>query len=276
MYSITKIMAMVDGSAYAQSVCDHTAWLAQKTNASVDLVHVLARQQSAADDASNLSGSIGFGARTALMEELVELDSQKAKLSHKIGRAILEEAKIRMQEEGIETVTTRLRHGEVVETVEESDQGADLLVIGKRGISAEHDMSHLGINLEHVVRSSKKPVLVASRVFKPINRLLIAFDGGNSANKAIDHLANSPVFKDIECQLLSVGPESSKGAQQIQQAADKLRSAGFSVAVNIEQGLVEEVISRHVETDGFDLLVMGGYGHSHIRNFFVGSTTSAM
>jgi nucleotide-binding universal stress UspA family protein len=276
MYSITKIMAMVDGSAYAQSVCDHTAWLAQKTNASVDLVHVLARQQSAADDASNLSGSIGFGARTALMEELVELDSQKAKLSHKIGRAILEEAKIRMQEEGIETVTTRLRHGEVVETVEESDQGADLLVIGKRGISAEHDMSHLGINLEHVVRSSKKPVLVASRVFKPINRLLIAFDGGNSANKAIDHLANSPVFKDIECQLLSVGPESSKGAHQIQQAADKLRSAGFSVAVNIEQGLVEEVISRHVETDGFDLLVMGGYGHSHIRNFFVGSTTSAM
>jgi nucleotide-binding universal stress UspA family protein len=137
-------------------------------------------------------------------------------------------------------------------------------------------MSHLGINLEHVVRSSKKPVLVASRVFKPINRLLIAFDGGSSANKAIDHLANSPVFKDIECQLLVVGSESSKGAQQLQQAAAKLRSAGFSVDVNIEQGLPEEVISRHVETDGFDLLVMGGYGHSHIRNFFVGSTTSAM
>jgi nucleotide-binding universal stress UspA family protein len=269
-------MAMVDGSVYAQSVCDHTAWLAKKTNASVDLVHVLARQQSAGDDASNLSGSIGFGARTALMEELVELDAQKAKLSHKIGRGILDVAKIRLHEDGIEAITTRLRHGEIVETVEESDQGADLLVIGKRGISAEHNMPHLGMNLEHVVRSSKKPVLVASRVFKPINRLLVAFDGGNSVNKAIDHLANSPVFKDIECQLLAVGSESSKGGQKIQQAAEQLRSAGLSVDFRIEQGQPEEVISRHVETDGFDLLVMGGYGHSHIRNLFVGSTTSAM
>jgi nucleotide-binding universal stress UspA family protein len=276
MYSITKIMAMVDGSIYAQSVCDHTAWLAQKTNASVDLVHVLAEQQSAADDVSNLSGSIGFGARTALMEELVELDSQKAKLSHKIGRAILDEAKIRMHDDGIEAVTTRLRNGNIVETVEDSDQGADLIVIGKRGIAAEHDMLHLGINLERVVRSSLKPVLVASRVFKPINRLLVAYDGGNSVNKAIEHLANSVVFKDIDCQLLAVGSESSKGAQKIQKAAEQLRNVGLSVDVDIEQGQPEEVISRHVETDGFDLLVMGGYGHSHIRNLFVGSTTSAM
>jgi nucleotide-binding universal stress UspA family protein len=271
-----KIMAMVDGSIYAQSVCDHTAWLAQKANATVDLVHVLAEQQSAADDVSNLSGSIGLGARTALMEELVELDAQKAKIAHKIGRAILDEAKTRLHDDGIVAVTTRLRHGDIVETVEESDQGADLLVIGKRGIHAEHDMLHLGINLEGVVRSSKKPVLVASRVFKPIQRLLIAFDGGESVSKAIDHLSNSPVFKDIECELLAVGSESSKGAQSIQQAAEQLRSAGLSVEFNTEQGQPQEVISRHVETDGFDLLVMGGYGHSPIRNLFVGSTTSAM
>jgi nucleotide-binding universal stress UspA family protein len=254
---MTKIMAMVDGSIYAESVCDHTAWLAQKTNASVDLVHVLAGQQRASDDASNLSGSIGFGARTTLMEELVELDAQKAKLSHKIGRAILDEAKVRMHEDGIESVTTRLRHGEIVETVEESDQD-------------------LGINLENVVRSSKKPVLVASRVFKPINRLLVAFDGGKSVSKAIDHLANNAAFKDIECQLLAVGSETSKGGQKIQLAAQQLREAGLSVNADTEQGQPKEVISRHVESDGFDLLVMGGYGHSHIRNMFVGSTTSAM
>ncbi len=273
---MTKIMAMVDGSIYAESVCDHTAWLAQKTNASVDLVHVLAGQQRASDDASNLSGSIGFGARTTLMEELVELDAQKAKLSHKIGRAILDEAKVRMHEDGIESVTTRLRHGEIVETVEESDQDTDMIVIGKRGIAAEHDMVHLGINLENVVRSSKKPVLVASRVFKPINRLLVAFDGGKSVSKAIDHLANNAAFKDIECQLLAVGSETSKGGQKIQLAAQQLREAGLSVNADTEQGQPKEVISRHVESDGFDLLVMGGYGHSHIRNMFVGSTTSAM
>jgi nucleotide-binding universal stress UspA family protein len=269
-------MAMVDGSIYAQSVCDHTAWLAQKANASVDLVHVLAGQQRAADDASNLSGSIGFDARTALMEELVELDAQKAKLSHKIGRAILDDARARMIEDGIEAVTTRLRHGEIVETIEASDQDVDLIVIGKRGVAAEHDMLHLGLNLERIVRSSKKPVLVASRAFKPINRLLIAFDGGDSVSKAINHLANNPLFKDIECQLLAVGSDSPRGKLNIHQAAEQLQAAGLSVGVDTELGQPEEVISSHVENDGFDLLVMGAYGHSHIRNLIVGSTTTSM
>ena len=272
---ITKIMAMVDGSIYSKSVCDHTAWLAKKANAEVDLVHVLAHRPSA-DDASNLSGSIGLGARTALMEELVELDSQKAKLSHKMGRAILEDARARMIEDGVEAVTTRLRHGDIVETVEESDQDADLIVIGKRGVAAEHDMMHLGLNLERIVRSTRKPVLVASRSFKPIKRLLVAFDGGNSVSKAINHLANNPIFKDIECHLLAVGSDSPRSGQNIHQAAEQLIAAGLSVGVDTESGQPERVISRHVEDDGFDLLVMGAYGHSHIRNLIVGSTTTSM
>lgn len=273
---ITKVMAMVDGSIYSQSVCDHAAWIARKADAKVDLVHVLAQRISAADDASNLSGSIGLGARTALMEELVELDAQKAKLAHKMGRAILEDAKARIVEDGIATVTTRLRHGDLLETVEESDHDADLIVIGKRGIAAENDMVHLGLNLERIVRSSKKPVLVASRAFKPIDRLLIAFDGGESVNKAITHLANNPIFKDIECQLLAVGSDSPRGGQTIHHAAEQLIAAGLSVKFDTEEGQPEQVISRHVENDGFDLLVMGAYSHSHIRNLIVGSTTTSV
>ncbi|MFT5656839.1 MAG: nucleotide-binding universal stress UspA family protein [Gammaproteobacteria bacterium] len=275
MTAIKKIMAMVDGSIYSASVCDHTAWIAKKSAAAVDIVHVLA-QRSGGNEQSNLSGSIGLGARTALLEELVELDSQKAKLSHKLGRAVLDDAKARMSAAGIDAVTTRLRHEEIVETIENSEQDTDLIVIGKRGMAAEHDMLHLGSNLERVVRSSQKPVLVASRAFKPINRLLIAFDGGESVMKAIAYLADSPVFNDINCQLLSVGPASSKGGQRIQQAADSLTAAGLSVTVDTELGQPEEVISQHVETAGIDLLVMGAYGHSHIRSLIIGSTTTSM
>jgi len=34
---MTKLIALIDGSHYAQSVCDHAAWVAARTAASVDV-----------------------------------------------------------------------------------------------------------------------------------------------------------------------------------------------------------------------------------------------
>jgi len=36
------------------------------------------------------------------------------------------------------------------------------------------------------------------------------------------------------------------------------------------------VIADTVESEQFDLLVMGAYGHSRIRNLIIGSTTTQM
>ena len=47
---------------------------------------------------------------------------------------------------------------------------AALIVIGKRGEGADFAKLHLGSNLERVVRAMHKPVLVASRAFKPVER----------------------------------------------------------------------------------------------------------
>ena len=44
----------------------------------------------------------------------------------------------------------------------------------------------------------------------------------------------------------------------------------------IETGQPETVIAREVETDHYDLLVMGAFGHSRIRNLIIGSTTTEM
>lgn len=278
MTQIKKVLALVDGSLYSQTVCDHAAWLAHGSGAAVEILHVLA-QHGTRSRSSNLSGSIGIGARTALMEELVELDAQEAKLAHKMGRAILEDAKIRVAENGIEAITTRLRHGslvDMIDEIDEADQDIDCIVLGKRGVDAERDMHHLGSNLERVLRAIHKPSLVAAKAFHPIQRVLIAFDGGDSVLKAVDYLAGSPVFKDAECELLAVGSDASKGAQRIQHAATTLSAKGLSVTVETESGQPEEVISRRVEAGGFDLLVMGAYGHSQIRSLIIGSTTTAM
>lgn len=71
-----KIIGLIDGSIYAQSVCDHIAWIAGRSEVSVDILHVIGRRDLSTEPV-NLSGNIGLGARTALLAELAELDAQK-------------------------------------------------------------------------------------------------------------------------------------------------------------------------------------------------------
>jgi nucleotide-binding universal stress UspA family protein len=269
-----KIIALVDGSIYSQSVCDHAAWVAKGKGWMVEIVHVIGRRDESTDP-RNLSGNIGLGARTALLHELAELDAQKAKLSKKRGQAILEDAVARVTAEGVEA-HAKLRTGDLVETLRELEANADLVVVGKRGEAADFAKLHLGSNLERAVRSSTKPMLVTSRAFQPVKKLLVAFDGGASALKAVDHVARSELFAGLDIHLLSVGPETTATKRSIEGAAALLKGAGYPVTWEIVPGEPEKVIAQRAEAHDFDMLIMGAYGHSRIRSLFIGSTTTEM
>jgi len=270
-----RLVAVIDGSAYSESVCDHAAWIARRAGAAIDVVHVIGRRDGAGSE-SNLSGNIGLGARTALLAELAELDAQRARLGQKRGRAILMDAEARLTAAGATQVRTRLRHGEIVESVVELEKDADLLVLGKRGEGANFDTMHLGSNVERVVRSTRKPVLVAARAFREVERFLVAFDGGKSAGRAIDFIAAREHYNDLDCHLVTVGTDNAATRRPLEGAAAQLREAGFRVETEIRAGAPETAIAKAVEEHAIDLLVIGAYGHSRIRNLIIGSTTSAM
>jgi len=274
---MAKLIAFIDGSVYSESVCDHAAWIAGRTGAEVEVLHVLGRRElSTVPGKGNLSGSIGLGARSALLEQLAESDAQAAKLAQERGRAILADAKARIEADGVAEVGTRLRNADIVETIQEYEAGADLVVIGKRGLAADFARLHLGSNLERVVRSSTKPVLVASRAFKPIKKVLIAFDGGRSVTKAVDFIAGLQGFDGLDFRLLAVGDETDAMRQKIEAARDVLREAGHIADARIEPGQPEKIIAEMSEVGETDMLLMGAYGHSRIRNFIIGSTTTEM
>jgi nucleotide-binding universal stress UspA family protein len=272
---VTKIIACIDGSIYSQSVSDHAAWAATRLPASVDLLHVLGRRDLATAPA-DLSGSIAADAQQHLLESLATLDAERAKLIQKRGRMILDEAKARLLAAGTKEVSVFLRHGDLVETLAEREGNADLIVIGKRGEAADFAKLHLGSNLERVVRATHHPVLVASRAFKPINRILIAFDGGPSSTKAIDHVSRSPLFQRLECHLVMVGTDSTETRRKLAEAAARLGASGMAVHSSLEPGAAEVAIAATVEQQAIDLLVMGAYGHSRIRSLVIGSTTTEM
>ena len=227
-------------------------------------------------DKTNLSGNIGLGARTALLQELSELDSQTARLAQKRGRMLLEDAASRLTAADIANVSTRMRNGEISETVQESERDADLIVIGKRGEAADFDSLHPGSNLERVIRSCKKPVLVASRAFSPIERIVIAFDGGASAKKAVKNIATTPLFKGLPVKVVTVGEETKTNRDRLAWAEKELAGSSAEVSVALLSGQAEIAIAEDLDNESNGLLVMGAYGHSRIRHLIIGSTTTAM
>jgi len=149
-------------------------------------------------------------------------------------------------------------------------------VIGKRGEAADFATGHLGSNLERITRSSAVPVFVAARAFRPITRVLLAFDGGASALKAVETIARSPLFQGLAVQVVTVGADSEAARAGLAQAKATLAAAGISAETTILPGTPEAVLGTLVAQGGVDLLVMGAYGHSRIRSLIIGSTTAAM
>ncbi|WP_185020618.1 universal stress protein [Histidinibacterium lentulum] len=269
-----KIIALIDGSIYSESVCHHAAWISERTAMPVELIHVLGRREAPAS--TDLSGSIRLGARTRLMEELAELDAQRAKLASHRGRAILEDARAIVDRDGVTDITTRLRHGDIVEAIGEIEADAGLIVIGKRGEAADFAKAHLGSNLERIVRAAHRPVFVASRAFKPVETVLVAYDGGRSAMKAVDHIARSRLFAGLAVTVVTVGAETEQTKKGLADAEALLKAAGIEARTRIVSGQPETELGKMVDDEGFGMVVMGAYGHSRIRSLVIGSTTTEM
>ncbi|EDQ31604.2 Universal stress protein UspA [Hoeflea phototrophica DFL-43] len=268
------ILALVDGSIYSKSVCDHAAWAAERMGAGVELMHVLDRLGGAEN--SDLSGSIALGARSALLDKLSALDEQRSKLLSQKGRAILDDAREIIETAGQSVTAAHLRQGELIETVQAQENRAAMIMIGKRGEEADFASLRLGSHLESLVRASHRPVFVASRAFKPIDRAIIAYDGGASSQRVVDHVARNPLFANLAIEVITVGQKNRETEKGLENASAILNGAGLEVETKILAGQPDEVLGARVEEAGASIVVMGAYGHSRIRSFVIGSTTSEM
>lgn len=270
---MTKIVACIDGSIYSDSVTDHAAWAGRQLSASIELLQVLGRREASSSD---LSGNIAADAQQQLLQELAQLDAERARLMQKRGRLLLDASKARLAAVGITDVTAHLRHGDLLEALGDREAGTDLFVIGKRGEAADFARAHLGSNLERVVRSVHRPILVAARAFRPIETALIAFDGGSSVLMAIDQLSRSSLLSGVTLRLVHVGSDNPSMRQQLEGAVAQLKGGGHVAEFRFIDGVADKAIASVVEADAMNLLVMGAYGHSRIRNMMIGSTTTEM
>ena len=131
---MTKILACIDASAYAASVCDLAAWASKRLDLPVELLHVVQRRDAVAQR-HDLSGAIGLGAKSELLEELTRLEEADSRLQIERGRVLLATMADRLRADGATAIAPLHRHGGIVETIIEREADARVVVIGKRGAS---------------------------------------------------------------------------------------------------------------------------------------------
>lgn len=267
-----KILACIDHSVYGTSVCDHAAWAARQLAAPLELAHVLARPPQHAQK-SDLSGSIGLGAQEDLLAQLSALDEQRNQLAQEGGRHLLDDAK---QRAALPDAHARQWHGDLVETLLDLEHDVRLFVLGQRGEAGESAVQHIGSNLERVVRALHRPILVVPKLFNTPQKIMLAFDASATTKKGVEMIATSPLLRGLECHVVMVGADSGVHHAELAWARSKLEANGFVVVTSLLQGDADSVLTGYVDANDIDLLIMGAYGHSRIRQLIVGSTTTTM
>ena len=269
------VLACIDGSALSEAVCDYASWISQRVGAPLKLMHTIDHHHEKAASA-DLSGNIGLDSRDHLLEDITNQEQQAGKVLLQKGKSLLEKAKQRVVEDGIADPITCLRHGGLIDSLVELEDSIRILVIGARGKIHEDQPDQLGAKLASMIRSLHRPILVACNPFKAPESIMIAYDASEAADKAVDMVANSPLYRGLTCHLVYVS-KNGKVDIPLKSTAERLRAASGIEVISVSlQGDAKHELCEYQVNQDIDLMIMGAFSHSRIHDWVLGSFTVKM
>lgn len=169
--------------------------------------------------------------------------------------------------------------GDVARLLSLRARHADLVVLGqpdREGMVADGPGLPATVALD-----CGRPVIVVPTIGTAATigeRVLVAWDGGREAVRAVNDAL--PILRRAKSvTVLSVNPAESEDDGPREPGADiSLHLARHSVKVEAQRRITAElsagdVILNEVANKGSDLLVMGTYGHSRLRELVLGGVT---
>ena len=266
------ILICTDGSSYSEEACRYAAYLSQKFQANIDVLYVTDLRQFEIPAVADFSGSLGIQPFEGMVDQLREVEEIKAKF-------VKEHAMKTLTDAGTtEKISFHHETGMLVDAISVQAEKADLVILGKRGENVDFAREHLGSTLERVLRISHKPCLVTNREFKKFSKLSIAYDGGNSCQAALNCISQNEFLKSLDLHIITCveGHNESQAVKYLNEAESILNKAGINPTCQMLSGEVETAITNYVKQANIDLLILGAYGHSRIREFLIGSTTTEL
>jgi nucleotide-binding universal stress UspA family protein len=154
----------------------------------------------------------------------------------------------------------------------------DIVVVSRTGYSRiAGGQDTVDSYVASVIRDSVRPVLVAGSEFREgseIRNVLVAYDGSNHAARSLLVAAELAARPGVICTLATVVQSEDLGQEILEPAEAFLYHHGVipqkQIIINSKPA---DVICGLAASGGIDILIMGAYGHSSLREALFGSTT---
>ena len=175
-------------------------------------------------------------------------------------------------------VFTEAKTGIPGEVISQTAVAHDIVIVSRTGYNRiASTQETVDAWIAPVVRSSVRPVLVAGAEFKEgndIRNILVAYDGSAHSSRALLAAAELAARPGVQCSLVTVAQSEDLGREVLDPAEAFLSHHGVAakkqVIINARPA---DVICELAASGGFDIVVMGAYGHSPMREVLFGSTT---
>jgi nucleotide-binding universal stress UspA family protein len=263
-----NILLCTDGSPAADVAGDYAVWFARELNARLRALYVTDVRLLEGPWIVDFSGAIGAQPYAALLPQLQQIQREKA-------ATVLAAIERRCRDGGVACETT-YETGSLTPVISAQEKDADMIVLGQRGEHAAWLAGALGSSVERVGRASAKPCLVTPDKFRQIQHMLIAYDGSEESNKALRAgIALAPALNaQVTITMVAALGAEDAAFDALHKAKQEATEAGVTANAEPLHGDPETQILELKESIGADLIVMGAYGHTRIRELILGSTTS--
>ncbi|MFQ5705912.1 MAG: universal stress protein [bacterium] len=262
---VKSILLSVDGSSYTEAVVKQGIYLANAFESHIRVVSVV--------DIRLFEWPMGMGADAfvPIIPSSLYQEESKRMLEAK-SDAVLQKCSGLLQSEGLEFETEKI-YGPPVDVICEKSYLVDLLIMGSRGEFAKWKSKLVGATLEAVVRQCNKPILITRERFNPISKILVAYDGSDKANKALQLVAFFGTKLKANIVVLAVHENDQVRNKYLQEADAYLEPYKCDLELIGVSGSPEKSIVQLANEKACDLIVIGAFGHSRIREAILGSTT---
>ena len=269
---INKILIPTDGSANSHTALEYGIYIARKLEASLTGLHVIDVNLIQGPLLTDISGSVGMPPYEGFFDAIEKSLDEKADF-------ILNEFQERCQMAGVKSEAKKTI-GKISPVIIEEAKTADMILMAKKG---EHfhlkEGGILGSVAESVTRSSGKPVLVTPENFVELESMALAYDGSDSASKALHlslDLSRQNAWPLTVIIVTSDDKKTAALAAQVEEANQKDREEPPKADCEtiILTGKETDEIIKFIREGSVELMVMGAYGHNRLRELFLGSTTS--
>lgn len=262
------VLCCVDGKNYSQSACDYAVMISNNMKLPLKILNVV--EHSSKSDELDLSGNIKLGEKDDILEKLTNEESIKSKSAIKDGKDLLLALKEKALITAEQDVILMQAHGDILDNILELQDEITILIIGIKS----HDKNKIGENVKEIIRELNKPILLVNSEFKIPRKILIAYNGSEESRKILENTVRNPIFKDVTRDIVNINDDKMFSEKILEEAKKIYAKKEIDVKTSVLSGDAKSEILTYMDQNDCDILAMGAFGHSRIKEFIFGSFTS--